>query len=216
LRSVFKFVAIGLVLTACNPPEVERANEIPEVDQVDDRSVHNINALDAGLPRVIETTTTSTSTTATEVVTTTTHTHPPLRPEPVKQEAVQGTEQEEVNDGMGTEAPPPSEGSEESGSDWDRLAQCESNGNWSINTGNGYYGGLQISKYNWDSYIARGREYAIANVESYPDYPHLASRNQQIEVAVRIRDGVPGSSNPYLNAQGWGAWPECSRKVGLR
>jgi len=209
LRSMLKIVAVGLVLTACNPPEVERANEEPEVNRVDDSSVHNINALDAGLPKVIPTTTT------TEVVTTTTHTHPtiPLQPEPVKQEEVQGPEQEEVNNNaVGEEAPAQSQVH----SDWDRLAQCESNGNWSINTGNGYYGGLQISKYNWDSYIARGRGYAISNESAYPEYPHQASRDQQIAVGIRIRDGVAGSSNPYLNAQGWGAWPECSRKVGLR
>lgn len=215
MRSLLKFAAVGLVLTACNPPQAEKATESVEQEEVVpeyESGVHNITALDAGLPKVIPTTSTSTSTTTTEVVTTTTHTHStrPLQPEPIKQEEVQGPEQEEViNNGMGEEAPA-------QGNEWDRLAQCESNGNWSINTGNGYYGGLQISKYNWDSYIARGRGYAISNESAYPEYPHQASRDQQIAVGIRIRDGVAGSSNPYLNAQGWGAWPECSRKVGLR
>lgn len=106
--------------------------------------------------------------------------------------------------------------STEGSSDWDKLQSCECSPGWHCNTGNGYYGGLQISKYNWDSYIARGRSYAIAGAESYPSLPHLATREQQIAVAIRIRDGVEGTSDPYLSAQGWRAWPRCSRQKGLR
>lgn len=76
-------------------------------------------------------------------------------------------------------------------SDWDRLAQCESGGNWSINTGNGYYGGLQFSPTTWRAFGGAGM-------------PHQASRSQQIAVAERT-----------LAAQGWGAWPSCSRRLGL-
>lgn len=76
-------------------------------------------------------------------------------------------------------------------SDWDRLAQCESGGNWSINTGNGYYGGLQFSPTTWRAFGGSGM-------------PHQASRGEQIAVAERT-----------LAAQGWGAWPACSRKLGL-
>ncbi|QNG54311.1 LysM peptidoglycan-binding domain-containing protein [Pseudonocardia petroleophila] len=76
-------------------------------------------------------------------------------------------------------------------SDWDRLAQCESGGNWSINTGNGYYGGLQFSPTTWRAFGGSGM-------------PHQASRSEQIAVAERT-----------LAAQGWGAWPSCSRKLGL-
>lgn len=76
-------------------------------------------------------------------------------------------------------------------SDWDRLAQCESGGNWSINTGNGYYGGLQFSPTTWRAFGGTGM-------------PHQASRSQQIAVAERT-----------LAAQGWNAWPACSRKLGL-
>lgn len=76
-------------------------------------------------------------------------------------------------------------------SDWDRLAQCESGGNWSINTGNGYYGGLQFSPTTWRAFGGSGM-------------PHQASRGEQIAVAERT-----------LAAQGWGAWPSCSRKLGL-
>src|SRR4029077_1629929 len=70
-------------------------------------------------------------------------------------------------------------------STWDAVAQCESSGNWSINTGNGYYGGLQFSQSTWNAY--GGRQYA-----SRAD---LASREEQIAVAEKT-----------LAGQGWGAW----------
>lgn len=78
------------------------------------------------------------------------------------------------------------------GSVWDRLAQCESGGNWSINTGNGYYGGLQFSLASWRGVGGSG-------------YPHQASRAEQISRAEALRE-----------RQGWGAWPACSAKLGLR
>ncbi|MFC7161802.1 transglycosylase family protein [Aquipuribacter hungaricus] len=77
---------------------------------------------------------------------------------------------------------------------WDRLAQCEASGNWAINTGNGYYGGLQFYQPTWASF--GGLEYAPR--------ADLASREQQIAVAEKV-----------LARQGWGAWPACSRKLGL-
>jgi hypothetical protein len=73
---------------------------------------------------------------------------------------------------------------------WDRVAQCESGGNWGTNTGNGYYGGLQFSASTWRAYGGSGSASS-------------ASREQQIAVAERV-----------LSAQGWGAWPVCSRKAG--
>ena len=79
-------------------------------------------------------------------------------------------------------------------SDWDRLAQCESGGNWSITTGNGYHGGLQFSPSTWAGY--GGKQYA--------PYAYQATREQQIAVAERV-----------LAGQGWGAWPSCSAKLGL-
>jgi resuscitation-promoting factor RpfA len=75
---------------------------------------------------------------------------------------------------------------------WDKLAQCESGGNWSTNTGNGYYGGIQFNAGTWRAYGGSGM-------------PHHASKAQQIAVAERT-----------LAAQGWNAWPSCSRKMGLR
>ncbi len=79
-------------------------------------------------------------------------------------------------------------------SDWDRLAQCEAGGNWQINTGNGYYGGLQFNAGTWRAY--GGNEFA--------PLPHQATREQQIAVAERT-----------LAKQGWGAWPACSARLGL-
>lgn len=78
---------------------------------------------------------------------------------------------------------------------WDELAQCESSGNWHINTGNGFYGGLQFWQPTWT-------DFGGAAFASRAD---LASREQQIVVAERVRA-----------VQGWGAWPACSRKLGLR
>ena len=71
---------------------------------------------------------------------------------------------------------------------WDAIAQCESTGNWSDNTGNGYYGGLQIDMHNW--YYYGGLSYAAR--------PDLASPSQQIAIAEKI-----------LADQGAGAWPVC-------
>lgn len=75
---------------------------------------------------------------------------------------------------------------------WDRLAQCESGGNWGINTGNGYSGGLQFAPGTWRANGGSGSA-------------HNASRAEQIRVAERVRA-----------SQGWGAWPACSAKLGLR
>ena len=75
---------------------------------------------------------------------------------------------------------------------WDKLAQCESSGNWSANTGNGFSGGLQFTPSTWKAFGGEGRA-------------HNASRAEQIAVAERVLDG-----------QGWGAWPACSKKLGLR
>ncbi|MEV0295855.1 transglycosylase family protein [Nocardia sp. NPDC050710] len=79
-------------------------------------------------------------------------------------------------------------------SDWDRLAQCEAGGNWGINTGNGFQGGLQFSPSTWNSH--GGKEYAAT--------ANQASREQQIAVAEKV-----------LASQGWGAWPSCSASLGL-
>ncbi|GJF10199.1 transglycosylase [Mycolicibacterium cyprinidarum] len=71
---------------------------------------------------------------------------------------------------------------------WDAVAACESGGNWSINTGNGYYGGLQFAMGTWRSNGGSGS-------------PHNASRAEQIRVAENV-----------LQSQGIGAWPSCGRR----
>ena len=77
---------------------------------------------------------------------------------------------------------------------WDQLADCESGGDWSINTGNGYSGGLQFLHSSWRAY--GGEEFA--------PLAYQATRDQQIVVAERILDDA-----------GWDAWPTCSSRLGL-
>jgi resuscitation-promoting factor RpfA len=76
---------------------------------------------------------------------------------------------------------------------WDRVAQCESGGNWHDNTGNGYYGGLQFAASTWSAY----------DVDRYAGRADLATRSEQIDVANRV-----------LDKQGWNAWPVCSHDAG--
>ncbi|MEJ7628546.1 MAG: transglycosylase family protein [Nocardioidaceae bacterium] len=90
--------------------------------------------------------------------------------------------------------PPPPPASTSTGSIWDTIAACESGGNWSINTGNGYYGGLQFSYSTWLGYGGG----------AYAPTANLASREQQIAIAERVQA-----------SQGWGAWPVCSARAGL-
>ncbi|MFI5757511.1 transglycosylase family protein [Streptomyces sp. NPDC051569] len=73
-------------------------------------------------------------------------------------------------------------------SEWDRVAQCESTGNWSINTGNGFYGGLQFTSSTWAAYGGT----------AYAPRADLASKSQQITIAEKV-----------LAGQGKGAWPSC-------
>ena len=95
-----------------------------------------------------------------------------------------GTKEEEVAASSG--------GSTGGNSVWDRLAQCESGGNWSINTGNGFYGGLQFTASTWRAMGGSG-------------LPHQHSRETQIAVAKKLQA-----------AAGWGQWPACTSKLGLR
>jgi hypothetical protein len=75
---------------------------------------------------------------------------------------------------------------------WDKIAACESGSDWNANSGNGYYGGLQFNAATWHNYGGQG-------------LPHQASRTEQIAVGEKV-----------LAKQGWGAWPACSHKTGLR
>ncbi|MGW6376502.1 transglycosylase family protein [Rhodococcus sp. NPDC055112] len=90
----------------------------------------------------------------------------------------------------GTEVPPVS-----NGATWDALAQCEATGNWHINTGNGFYGGVQFDQNTWE------RQGGL----KYAPRADLATREEQIAIASRTQA-----------TQGWGAWPSCTSRLGMR
>ncbi|MGZ4495646.1 MAG: transglycosylase family protein [Nocardioides sp.] len=87
---------------------------------------------------------------------------------------------------VGTKAPAPTTNYASGGTVWDKIAQCESGGNWAENSGNGYYGGLQFSLSTWQSYGGTGR-------------PDQNSRETQIAIAEKVRNAEGG----------YGAWPVC-------
>ncbi|MEV6277897.1 transglycosylase family protein [Nocardia sp. NPDC051832] len=89
----------------------------------------------------------------------------------------------------GTEVPPVKDGTV-----WDALARCEATGNWSINTGNGYYGGLQFDQSTWE------RQGGL----KYAPRADLATREEQIAIGEVTRA-----------RQGWGAWPACTSRLGM-
>ncbi|MCC3328909.1 transglycosylase family protein [Nocardia abscessus] len=89
----------------------------------------------------------------------------------------------------GTEVPPVRDSAI-----WDALARCESTGNWSINTGNGYYGGVQFDQGTWE------RQGGLR----YAPRADLATREEQIAIAEITRQ-----------RQGWGAWPACTGRLGI-
>ncbi|KHO18694.1 resuscitation-promoting factor [Mycolicibacterium setense] len=90
----------------------------------------------------------------------------------------------------GTEVPPVSNGAQ-----WDSLAQCEAGGNWAINTGNGFFGGVQFDQNTWE------RQGGLR----YAPRADLATREEQIAIATVTQA-----------RQGWGAWPVCSGRIGAR
>jgi Transglycosylase-like domain len=127
---------------------------------------------------------------------TTTTTAPPTTTEPPTTEPPT-TEEPTTEEPPPTETPPPPDsggglGDPNSYATWDALAQCESGGDWHINTGNGYYGGLQFSLGSWQAVGGSG-------------YPHENSRETQITMGQRL----------YASS-GWGAWPACTAKLGWR
>ncbi|ORT60131.1 transglycosylase family protein [Streptomyces sp. CB03238] len=77
---------------------------------------------------------------------------------------------------------------------WGCVAECESGGRWNLDTGNGYYGGLQFKQSTWEAYGGL----------TYAPRADLATRKQQITVAEEV-----------LRRHGWAAWPTCSKKYGL-
>jgi uncharacterized protein YabE (DUF348 family) len=90
----------------------------------------------------------------------------------------------------GTEVPPVT-----NGSTWDALAKCEATGDWAINSGNGFYGGVQFDQNTWE------RQGGL----KYAPRADLATREEQIAIAMKTQQ-----------TQGWGAWPSCSSRLGVR
>lgn len=116
------------------------------------------------------------------------------KPPPMVVRTAPASPAQPVSVGLGAPPPPPPVSRSVGGSVWDRLAGCESRGNWRINTGNGFYGGLQFTLGTWLDYGGG----------AYAPRADLASKSQQIAVAERLRA-----------AKGWKPWPGCRRKLGL-
>ncbi len=112
--------------------------------------------------------------------------------EPVDTIVAVGTKQPEPEPAAPADAPAPSSDYSTGSSVWDSLAACEAGGNWAINTGNGYYGGLQFNLGTWQGYGGSG-------------LPSENSREEQIRIATMVRDA----------SGGYGAWPACSSSLGL-
>jgi hypothetical protein len=96
-----------------------------------------------------------------------------------------------------TTVPKPRATQQPDGNMWDVLAQCETGGNWSANTGNGYGGGLQFA------HTARWSTWRAFGGEAYAPHPWEATREQQIDIGERV-----------LQSSGFKAWPGCSRRHG--
>lgn len=160
---------------SANGGAAEWAAEVDTVRSQSDGEASLFLAANPADPIVIDLPATSTTVAPTTTTVAPTTTAPPPPPAP-------------------TPAPAPTAGSGDPNdpASWDRLAQCESGGNWATNTGNGYYGGIQFSLASWQGVGGTG-------------YPHEHSREVQIEMGKR------------LWAQGgWKHWPACTRSFGWR
>ncbi|RDI52752.1 uncharacterized protein YabE (DUF348 family) [Nocardia mexicana] len=111
--------------------------------------------------------------------------------DPIKNAVITPAQPKTVRKGAkpGTEVPPVRDGAV-----WDALAKCESGGNWAVNTGNGYYGGIQFDESTW----------ARQGGTKYAPRADLATREEQIAIAEVTRA-----------RQGWGAWPACTSRLGI-
>lgn len=174
-------LALGLAFasTGLNAPQAStKAPASQEATQSDLGPLDDSVAIELVLPSTtLAPTTTSTTASSTTATTASPTTAPP--------ESVPVSESNPIETGVGN-------GDPSDYASWDRLAQCESGGDWSINTGNGYFGGLQFSLASWRAVGGTG-------------YPHEHPRADQIEMGQR------------LHAQGgWGHWPGCTRAFGWR
>jgi Transglycosylase-like domain len=185
-------VLATVVLPDGGDDRVEAAGSDPETSLINARKLslqmEHDKARALGLKSIATTTTTAPPTTTTTAPPTTTTTEPPPPPT---------TEEPPAEEPPPTETPPPPDsggglGDPNSYATWDALAECESGGDWHINTGNGYYGGLQFSLGSWQAVGGTG-------------YPHENSRETQITMGQRL----------YASS-GWGAWPACTAQLGWR
>lgn len=157
----------------------QKTKQISVTDSARSDALQSIRTTTTTAPPPPTTTTTAPPTTTTTAPPTTTTTAPPTT----------------TTTPPTTEAPAPSSGGfgdPNNYETWDALAECEAGGNWQINTGNGYYGGLQFSLSSWQGVGGQG-------------YPHENSREVQIQMGQRLQA-----------SSGWGAWPHCSSELGLR
>ncbi|MFP3899712.1 MAG: transglycosylase family protein [Acidimicrobiia bacterium] len=160
-----------------NSVEVADASETSQINRRREADRQNVRAISELRTTTTVPTTTTTEATTTTAPPTTTTTAPPTTTTTAPPE----------------EAPPDNGGAlgdPNSYATWDALAECESGGDWHINTGNGYYGGLQFSLSSWQAVGGTG-------------YPHEHSRETQILMGQRLQA-----------SSGWGAWPTCSAKLG--
>lgn len=176
MRKLLAYSALALAATGCSSDSSPDEEPPPMENPVESSTTTTI-------PSTTTTTTTlpppppTMTTTVPPTMTSTTHAHLPPTPEPTIVRTAGATPPASVEEPAGV---------------WDRLAECESGGDWGIATGNGYSGGLQFSPQSWRSVGGAGS-------------PHQASRSEQI-TRGKILQGQ----------QGWGAWPSCSRQLGLR
>lgn len=170
-----RLLLAALLLTACGgPPAEDTTTPDPKVYAMVEPgiAVYQPPVPLREAAAVVPSSTTTTTVVVPETTTTIT-TVPEAEPEVLQTAA--------VGDGYGDPSNPAT---------WDRLAECEAWGDWSLSTGNGYYGGLQFSLGSWEAVGGSG-------------YPHEASREEQISRAqILWQDG------------GWSHWPACSRKLG--
>ncbi|MEO6317643.1 MAG: transglycosylase family protein [Acidimicrobiales bacterium] len=202
LAAAITLAALPVLLIDNLPATAETSDDRVEVltsaDEVSSSSQRR-NVVTAAMRPTTTTTTVAPTTTAAPETTTSTTEAPPTTQAP----AVQALRAPAPVSPTTTAAPPPppaasappalpsaGPGDPNDPAAWDRLAQCESYGNWGLNTGNGYYGGLQFSLASWQNVGGAG-------------YPHQASRDEQIH------------RGKILQARaGWGQWPHCSRQLG--
>jgi len=187
-------MAIALAVSLAAVPVLVLDN-LPATAETSDQhtvaAAHESVTPDSGSPRFdtpsTEAPTTTVAPTTTLAPTTTTTEAPPTTEAAVQAAAVAPPT---TSAPPTTQPPPPPPGDPNDPATWERLAQCESGSNWSMNTGNGYYGGLQFTLATW-------REVGGAG------YPHQASKAEQIK------------RGQILQARsGWDQWPSCSAKLG--